>query len=247
MCRLLAVASRKAIPPDLLLSFRGLADTGKGFRDFGCPEPNPKTGHPDGWGIACVGAEGEFYARSPVKATADPKYEDAVRRAARTCSPPLLLVAHVRWAAFKDTVQEPFCHPFRREVDHHAIFFAHNGEIDGLHLKDGEIDSQVIFDRFAEALGPEIRPLPEVKQALAKAKEGLDAEYPGKGESYTFFMIELDLILAHRDARTCVPYYTLHETTTPDMRVVCSEVLPALPGRWRMLRNGEFIELRNTW
>ena len=81
----------------------------------------------------------------------------------------------MRWASYKDTVQERFCHPFRREVDHHPIFFAHNGEIDGFHEKDGKIDSQVIFDRFVEALGPQIRPLPEVKQALAKAKESLDA------------------------------------------------------------------------
>lgn len=247
MCRILAIVSRKPIPPEVLLSFRALADTGKGFRDFGCPQPNPKTGHPDGWGLACVGAEGEFYARSPVKATADPKFEDAVRRMGRTCSPPLLLLAHLRWAAFKDTIQEPYCHPFRREVDHHPIFFALNGEIDGFHLDAGKTDGQVIFERFTEALGPEIRPLPDVKQVLAKAKEALDAEYPRKVESFTFAMIEGHRIIAHRDARTCVPYYTLHETKTDDMKVVCSEVLPALPGRWRMLRNGEFLELPSAW
>ena len=247
MCRLLAIVSRRPIPTEVLLSFRLLADTGKGFRDFGCPQPNPKVGHPDGWGLACVGAEGEFYARCPAMATTDPKFEDAVRRLGRTCSPPLLLLAHLRWASYRDTVQEAYCHPFRRELDHHPVFFAHNGEIEGLHLKDGEIASQVIFDRFAEALGPEIRPLAETKQALAKAKEALDHEYPRKVESYTFAMIEGNRILAHRDARTCVPYYTLHETSTEDMRVVCSEVLPALPGRWRMLRNGEFLELRPTW
>lgn len=244
MCRMLAVLSRKPVPPELLMSFRQLADTGKGFRDFGCPEPNPKTGHPDGWGIAAVGAEGEFYARSPVKATTDPKYEDAVRRLARVCSPPILLLAHVRWAAYKDTVQEQYCHPFRREVDRHTIFFEHNGEIDGLRLKDGKTDSQIIFDRFVDALGPEIRPLPEFKQAIAKAKESLEAEHPRKVESYTFLMIEGDRVIAHRDARTCVPYYTLHETKREDMIVVCSEVLPALPGRWRMLRNEEFLEFR---
>jgi len=56
-------------------------------------------------------------------------------------------------------------------------------------------------------------------------------------------MIDGDRLIAHRDARTCVPYYTLHETSTDDMRIVCSEVLGTLPGRWRMLRNGEFVEL----
>lgn len=243
MCRILAVVSRRPVPEELLLSFRGLADTGKGFRDFGCPEPNPKTGHPDGWGIACVGADGEFYARSPFKATADPKYEDAVRRIRRTCNPPLILLAHVRWASFRDSIQEQFCHPFRKEVDGHVVFFAHNGEIDGLRFVEGKIDSQLIFDRFLDHLGPDIRPLPEFKQAIAKAKASLDAEYPRKVESYTFVLVEEGRLIAHRDARTCVPYYTLHETRTQDMQLVCSEVLPVLPGRWRMLRNGEFLEI----
>src|SRR2546430_13859329 len=90
MCRMLAILSRKPAPVDTLMAFRALADTGRNFRDFGCPQPNPKSGHPDGWGIACIGQEGEFYARGPAKATEDPKYEDAVRRPARGCRPPPL-------------------------------------------------------------------------------------------------------------------------------------------------------------
>src|SRR2546426_883524 len=154
------VFMKEAYPINVLRALREVpeivtvfAATGRNFRDFGCPQPNPKSGHPDGWGIACVGQEGEFYARGPGSATADPKYEDTVRRLSRVCSPPLILVAHLRYASKKDTIQE-------------------------------------------------------------------------------------------RYSRTCVPYYTLHETATEDARFVCSEVLPTLPGRWRMLRNGEFVELR---
>ena len=84
MCRMLGIVSRKPAPVDTLLAFRQLADTGRNFRDFGCPQPNPKAGHPDGWGIACIGAEGEFYVRGPGKATADPRYEEFVRRLARS-------------------------------------------------------------------------------------------------------------------------------------------------------------------
>ncbi len=244
MCRMLAIASRKSVPVDTLMAFAHLADTGKNFRDFGCPQLNPKTGHPDGWGIACVGPEGEFYARSPVKASVDPKYEEAARKLARAIGPPLVLVAHVRWASKKDTIQERYCHPFRREVDGRVVFFAHNGEIEGFGLRDGKIDSQLINDRFVEALGTESRPVAEFKQAIAKSKTAIDAEFPRKVESYTFLMLDGDRIIAHRDARTCVPYYTLHETSTEGMRIVCSEVLPSLPGRWRMLRNGEFVEIR---
>ncbi len=189
MCRMLAVVSRKPVPADTLLAFRQLADTGRNFRDFGCPQPNPKSGHPDGWGIACVAQEGEFYVRSPTKATADPRYEEAVRQMVRTCSPPLVLV-------------------------------------------------------FVESMGTEMRTLPELKQAIAKAKAGIDERFPRKVESYTFLMLDGNRLIAHRDARTCVPYYTLHETGTEDMRIVSSEVLPTLPGRWRMLRNGESVEFR---
>src|SRR5438309_3865163 len=138
MCRMLGIVSRKPAPVDTLLAFRQLADTGRNFRDFGCPQPNPKAGHPDGWGIACIGAEGEFYVRGPGKATADPRYEEFVRRLARICSPPLLLVAHLRYASKKDTIQEQYAHPFRREVDGRVTFFAHNGEIEGFGLREGK-------------------------------------------------------------------------------------------------------------
>ena len=138
MCRMLGIVSRKPAPVDTLLAFRQLADTGRNFRDFGCPQPNPKAGHPDGWGIACIGAEGEFYVRGPGKATADPRYEEFVRRLARICSPPLLLVAHLRYASKKDTIQEQYSHPFRREVDGRVTFFAHNGEIEGFGLREGK-------------------------------------------------------------------------------------------------------------
>lgn len=244
MCRMLAIVSRKPLPVDTLMAFRTLADTGRNFRDFGCPQLNPKSGHPDGWGIACIAQEGEFYARSAAKASTDPKYEGAVKQAIRICSPPLILVAHLRFASKKDTILEPYSHPFRREIDGRTMFFAHNGEIDGFGVRDGKIDSQFIYERFVESLGTELRPLPEFKQAIARAKTGIDAEFPRKVESYTFLLLDGDRLIAHRDARTCVPYYTLHETGTDDQRVVCSEVLPTLPGRWRMLRNGEFVELR---
>ena len=222
MCRMLAIVSHKPAPVDTLMAFRALADTGRNFRDFGCPQPSPKSGHPDGWGIACIGQEGEFYARGPAKATEDPKYEDAVRRLARVCSPPLILVAHLRYASKKDTIQERYSHPFRREVDGRVLFFAHNGEIEEFGVRDGKIDSQFIYDRFVESLGTEERPISEFKQAIAKAKAGIDEEFPRKVESYTFLLIDGDRVIAHRDARTCVPYYTLHETGTEEARIVCS-------------------------
>lgn len=243
MCRLLAVASRVSIPAEILLAFRQLADTGKTYKDFGCPQANPKPGHPDGWGIACVGVEGEVYARGPRKATEDPGYEEAVRRISGTCTPPLLLLAHVRRASLRDTIQERYCQPFRRELDGRLVFFAHNGSIDGYGIREGRIDSQEVFERFVVGLGEREQPLPDLKQSLAKTKEGLEQEWHRKITSLTFVLLDGDRVIAHRDARTCVPYYTLHVTEVDGMQVLCSEVLPNLPGRWRMLRNGEFLEV----
>ena len=241
---MLGLVSRKSVSADVLLAFRALADTGKSFKDFGCAQLNPKPGHPDGWGLAAVGMDSEFYARSGANAAKDPKYDDAVRRLVREVSPPLLLLAHVRRSSTRDSITDAYAHPYRREIDGRAAFFAHNGEIEGYGIRNGRIDSQEILDRFLDALGPDLKPLPEFKQAIARAKESLDHDFPRKSESYTFLMLDGDRIVAHRDARQCVPYYTLHETRTEDFALVCSEVLPNLPGRWRMLRNGEYIELR---
>jgi|GEM_PF-1371591 len=243
MCRILAVVSRRPIPADILMAFRQLSATGKTYKDFGCPQANPKPAHPDGWGIACVGAEGEVYARSPRKAAEDSAYEDALRRIGATVIPPVVLLAHVRRASVRDSIREQFCHPFRRELDGRVVYFAHNGSIEGYGIRNGRIDSQEIFERFLVALGDSGRPLTELKQTLAKAKEGLEQEWPRKISSLTFVLVDGNHVIAHRDARTCVPYYTLHVTEVDGMQVICSEVLPNLPGRWRMLRNGEFLEV----
>ena len=52
MCRILAIVSRKPIPPGVLLSFRPLAGPREGFRGLGLSPPHPNTGHPDGLGPA---------------------------------------------------------------------------------------------------------------------------------------------------------------------------------------------------
>src|SRR5947207_14149973 len=187
MCRMLGIVSRKPAPVDTLLAFRQLAATGRNFRNFGCPQPNPKAGHPDGWGIACIGAEGEFYVRGPGKATADPRYEEFVRRLARICSPPLLLVAHLRYASKKDTIQEQYSHPFRREVDGRVTFFAHNGEIEGFGLREGKIDTQFIYDRFLDSLATEAAPRPPSARALGTRIPPIASNCRGRRKSNPSF------------------------------------------------------------
>ncbi len=241
MSRLLGAVSARPIPAKLLLTFRALADAGRTPKDFGCPQPDPKPGHPDGWGIACVGEGEEVYRRGARKATADPAYEEAAKAVARMTNPPFLLLAHVRRSPRRDQIKEEFSHPFRREVDGRPVFFAHDGAIEGYEVRENRTDSLAIFDRLLEALGSEPRAEAEFKQAAAQAKAGLDEAFPRKVTSYTFLMLDGSRIVAHRDARTCVPYFALHETTRDGLEIVCSEVLAGFEGKWRLLRNGEFL------
>jgi len=244
MSRILGAVSAKPIPLKLLLAFRDLAESGRTPRDFGCPQPDPKPGHPDGWGIACIGEGEDVYRRGAAKATTDPAYEEAAKEVSRMATPPFFLLAHIRRSPRRDQIKAEFSHPFRREVGGRCVLFAHDGGIDGFDVREGRTDSLLVFDRLLDALGQEQRAEAEFKQAVASAKAALDAEFPRKVSSYTFGMIDGDRIVAHRDARTCVPYFALHETSWEGMEIVCSEVLGGFEGKWRLLRNGEFLVLR---
>jgi len=243
MCRMLGAVATRPIPVEVLREFGGLAEHGKVPRDFGCPSTSEKPGHRDGWGMACLSGTDEVYRRGPGFAAKDPKFADAVQAVSRLRDPPFVLVAHVRRAAAVRSIEERFAHPFRRGIDGRALFFAHTGNIEGFGVREERTDSLYMFERFLEILGPTARSLPEVKTAAAATKGLLDQEFPRKVSSYTFLLADGLRLIAHRDARDCVPYYALHESNAPGLRVVCSEVLASIPGRWRLLRNGEFLEV----
>ena len=243
MSRLLAAVSGRPIPVSLLTAFRSLSESGRTPKDFGCPQPDPKAGHPDGWGIACVGEGEEIYRRGTAKASKDPGYEAAMKEVGRMTNPPFLLLAHVRRSPRRDEIRDDFSHPFRREVAGRTVFFAHDGTCDGFGVRAGRTDSMALFDRLLEGLGPAPRAEPEFKEATAEVKAAFDTEFPRKVNSYTFAMIDGDRLIAHRDARTCVPYFAVHEAEREDLSIVCSEVLAGFEGKWRLLRNGEFLIL----
>ena len=243
MSRMLGVVSARPIPQNLLLTFRALAETGKTPKDFGCPQRDPKPGHPDGWGIACVGESEEVYRRGAVKATAAPAFDEAARAVARMANPPFVLLAHLRRSPRRDEIRIDFSHPFRRETGDRVTFFAHDGAIEGFGVRDGRTDSIALYDRLLQSIGPSRIDGGAVKRAAASVKDSLNAEFPRQVSSYTFLMIDGDRLVAHRDARACVPYYSLHESKRDELAIVCSEVLAGYEGKWRLLRNGEFLEI----
>ena len=240
---MLGIVSKKPIDARILQEFRQLSENGKTPKDFGCEQASKRVGHPDGWGIACLAGDNEVYRRSPLKASQDPKFEEALREIGQLSSPPYVLVAHIRRASTIDTIAEMNNQPFRREFDGRVVFFAHNGEVKGYGLRDGRIDSHAYFERLLEGLGTEPVTPETFRLRLKETKDSMATEFPKKVSSLTFLMSDDDEIVAHRDARECRPYYSLHEAKGQDCMVVCSEVLSSVVGQWRLLRNDETVTL----
>ena len=241
MCRLLGIVSRRAIDPEVLFEFRQLAERGKTPKDYGCEQLSTRSGHPDGWGIACLAGDGEVYRRSPAKATEDAKYEDAVREVSGLGSPPYVLMAHLRRAARTETIKEEYCQPFRRELRGRVEFFGHNGNVEGFGVRDGKIDSQAYFERLLDAIGRQSETGLDVKRTLGEVKTAFAAQFPKKVTSLTCLLSNGRELFAHRDARQCKPYYSLHESRADGVLIVCSEVLSSVGGRWRLLKNDETV------
>ena len=241
MCRLLGIISKKPIDQKILLEFRQLADKGKTLKDFGCPQVSKRGGHQDGWGIACLSEDREVYRRSTVKATEDPLYAETVKELGSLVLPPFVLMAHLRRAARLETVKEDYCEPFRRELNDKIIFFSYNGYIAEFGIKNGKIDSQVLFERLLEASATQQLSSSNFKKRMIELKNSFAMEYPKRVSSLTFLLSNGEEMLAHRDSRQCKPYYSLHTTTNETSFVVCSEVLSSVSGNWRLLRNNETV------
>ena len=233
--------SKRPIDSRILLEFRQLSEIGKTPKDFGCEQASKRIGHQDGWGIACISGDGEVYRRSPIKASQDPRFEEAVREVGQMTSPPFILLAHIRRASTLETVAENFNQPLRHEFDGRVVFFAHNGEVKGFGVKAGKIDSQAYFERLLDRLGNVPVSPEEFRVKLRDAKSSFAGEFPRKVSSLTFLMSDNDEIVAHRDAKECRPYHTLHHAIGKDCQVVCSEVLQSVEGHWRLLRNEETV------
>ena len=147
MCRMLAIMSKKPIPPFFLQDFRLLAEKGKVL-------PKAKPGHKGGWGIVCYKNRTPMYlGRQPTNAMDDPKYEEACEQLDQLRASGILL-AHLRKPSqeYKDISLENTA-PFIQE----AWCFAHNGtihrfneEVKGL---VGTTDSERLFRLLQQEKG----------------------------------------------------------------------------------------------
>jgi len=237
MCRMLGIASRVPIPAAVLLEFRALSRVGKVPADFGCG-PAAKSGHPDGWGIAATSAATEVYRRSGLDAATDAGYEKAVREVALLPAP-VIAVAHVRRVLDPDLVGETHSMPFRRESGGSVHYFAWDGSIEKYGVGDGGTDARWVWEAFAELASPYTPPA--LTSTLAARRDAAQKAFPRRLSSLTAIVTDGHTLLAHRDGGTCPLYFTLHLGTSKDMSLISSQVLDAVPARWRLLRNGESV------
>lgn len=215
----------------------------------GVVRPWESPGHSEGWGMACYDAAAtpRNIARSPGDAADEvAAYQAAV---ARVNDPAIrLVITHFRKATHGRICPENV-HPFLQD----QWLFAHNGTVTELErlgpsggALQGTTDSEDLLRRWVA----QPRPLNELPAWL----DGVAAACPHT--SLTCLMSDGQALLGYRHvsgkALKPVPppyepaeiqcaYYTLHYWTDGPQHILCSEVLPAIHGPWRGVKNGEWV------
>jgi len=230
MCRMLAFSSDW--PRDLAPYLAHLARLSVHGKLVDRWEKRPGGNHPDGWGIA-YHREGETSLfRSGMPASTDPSLAGV--QGVTDC-----FLGHARYADNTETVDAGNAHPFRLQ----GIALAHNGTFRG--RIGEEADRRLVSDTlvFLEALAErwKERTHPGLCEALSRLLG--DAELVGAYSAATMLIASGKTIFALRNYRKDEDYYTLFVRVQPGLVVVASEPLDDSPG-WRLLANGELLELR---
>ncbi|MDM7914151.1 MAG: class II glutamine amidotransferase [Candidatus Eisenbacteria bacterium] len=187
--------------------------------------------HEDGWGAAWISGDTIHVRHSVHSLLEDPLAEELDEL--RTD----LLVLHARRASQSHSVRLENTHPFLVEYRGRIWAFCHNGTIqDTQHLrpapgliKDGDIDSELLFHHLLHHLDPE-----DPERSLGEALDRV--------QQYTALhslLVSLDGITAvsRRHPEHGLPdYHTLWEAEGDRVRVLSSEPVDALgPLSWQRL------------
>jgi glutamine amidotransferase len=195
-------------------------------------ERRPGGNHPDGWGIAWrEGGEIRLF-RSGKPAGADPALSEIRVTTDR-------FIGHVRYASNTATVNASNAHPFL--VGGTAL--AHNGTFQGAIGEEarrrGVSDTLVFLERLAALWGE--RTFARLRGALMEllADAGLVGDY----SAANLLIASGEELFALRRFRREDDYYTLYLRTAPGQVIAASQPLDDSPG-WRLLENGELVEMR---
>lgn len=232
MCRMIGFAS--AEPSDMTPYLVHLSEFSRGGNLVSRWERRPGGNHPDGWGIAYRGAGEILLRRSGKPACVDPLLSEIRGRTDR-------FIGHVRYASNTATVNASNAHPFL--VSGTAL--AHNGTFRGTIGEEAErrnvSDTLVFLERLSVLWAENARTLDGLREALAEIVG--DPEQVGDYSAANLLIASGEALFALRHFRREGDYYTLFLRAGPGLAVVASEPLDDAPG-WRLLRDGELVELR---
>ncbi len=229
MCRMIAYASVE--PRDAAPYLENLARFCKSGNLVARWEKHRGGNHPDGWGIAYRQEEEIRGIRSGMPAADDPLLSQVQVRTDR-------FIGHVRFASNIETVHAGNSHPFIAS----GIALAHNGTFYGKIGEEG--DARKVSDTlvFLEFLAQRwmTRTLPELADALRETLS--DRERVGEYSAANLLIATGDRLFALRRWRRDPEYYTLYLAENETGRIVSSQPLDD-EGRWRLLGDGELIDL----
>jgi predicted glutamine amidotransferase len=226
------IAFSSAEPVDMTPYLAGLSDFSRRGGLVDRWERRPGGNHPDGWGIA-YRREGEIrLLRGGKPANADPLLSGVRGTTDR-------FIGHVRYASNTATVNASNAHPFLVL----GTALAHNGTFRG---KIGEeafsrnVSDTLVFLERLSALWRE-KTFSRLREALAEILG--DPEQVGDYSAANLLIASGEALFALRHHRRDEGYYTLFLLPTPGRVVAASQPLDDAPG-WRLLGNGELVELR---
>ena len=133
--------------------------------------------NPDGWGVAYYDKNGKATITTSDDgfiAANDPKYKKAYETAKSN-----IIIAHLRRATDDDEPCKEKCHPFGQKSNGRDWVFAHNGQIKGIEIPIGKIDSECAFELIIN----------NIKKCTLSQNIGINTGiYPGiiKGIQYIF-------------------------------------------------------------
>lgn len=236
MCRMIGIVGVPSVAPQLLLTFRDLATSGRYL-----PSDGPT--HFDGWGVAWFDRRREVQLRKAATPAVDKQsgYIDAI--VSMGADQPGIAISHLRKAS-TGRISLENTHPFTAD----GWLFCHNGtlfESEGLPLRThrpvGETDSERLFLYLLEQMTG------DVEQGVRRAIETVRAR---PYESLTFLLTDGRVLVAYRDVgqpegattlKESRRYYTLYSLFRQDMCIVCSEPLPFSGQPWVQLNDGELL------
>jgi hypothetical protein len=202
---------------------------------------NPLTCHPNGWGAIWRDprAEHGLAVHRDVRPLASSVHESPLGGVETD-----FIAIHARHATLPRNHGLPFTHPLeRREGPDWAWYFMHNGFLPTVHQLLGRPESAFDSGEYFDYVVPAGTRSLNVDGTLERV-----ARIPAGGNSGNAIVVcpDRSYVIHWSPAPVAYPrYFTMHQLVRPDLRVVSSEVVPAMAARheWTPLEADQVLEI----